>query len=91
VAYASTASWVGGILMVVPVLGTIGALAGLYGIYLFYVGLPVLKKTPEDKRVGYMIVCALVIIAISWVLYYVVGTILTAIMGNPFGLDTILN
>ena len=90
VAYASTASWVGGLLMIVPLLGTIGALFGLYGIYLFYLGLPVLKKTPEDKRIGYMIVCALVIIVVSFVLYFVLGAILTAVMGNPFGLDTIL-
>lgn len=83
VAYASTPSWIAAIFMVVPSLGFLG-LFGLYGIYLFYIGLPVLKNTPEDKRVGYMIVSALVIIAVSWVAQWFVGLVLNPILGNPY-------
>src|SRR5258708_11408822 len=66
VAYSYTASWVAGIFHILPTLGIL-AILGLYGIYLFYLGLPVLKKTPEDKRVVYMIVSAIVIIVVSFV------------------------
>src|SRR4030095_6070003 len=86
VAYSYTASWVAGIFMIVPALSILTIL-GLYGIYLFYVGLPIIKKTPEDKRIVYMIVSVLVIIVVSWVVMWIVGRILTAVMGNPYGLS----
>jgi hypothetical protein len=85
VAYASTAFWVAGIFNLIPSLGILGLL-GLYGIYLFYVGLPILKKTPEDKRIVYMIVAALVIIVVNWLVLWIVGKVLNAVMGNPYGL-----
>ena len=40
VAYAYTASWVGGILSLVPALSVVGILFGLYSLYLLYLGLP---------------------------------------------------
>src|SRR4030095_1374382 len=60
VAYSYTPVWVGGLLAIVPVLGLIGSLAGLYGLYLLYVGMPIMKKTPADKHVGYFVVSLLV-------------------------------
>lgn len=83
VAYASTPSWVVAIFMILPMLSLIGIL-GLYGIYLFYVGLPVMKKTPEDKRVGYMIIAALVIIIVSWAAQWMIGLVLNPILGDPY-------
>lgn len=83
VAYASTPSWVSAIFLVIPSLGILG-LFGLYGIYLFYVGLPVLKKTPEDKRIAYMVVAALVIILITWMSQWVIGAALNPILGDPY-------
>jgi hypothetical protein len=83
VAYASTPSWVAALLMVLPSLGILG-LFGLYGIYLFYIGLPVLKKTPDDKRVGYMVIAALVIIVVSWVLQWLIGMVLNPVLGDPY-------
>lgn len=85
VAYASTASWVAGIFMIIPSLGILRIL-GLYSIYLFYLGLPTMKKTPEDKRVVYMIVSAIVIIVIWFVVNMVVEEIVYRVAGNPFGL-----
>lgn len=67
VAYPSTASWVAGVLQLVPVLGALALLAALYGIYLFYLGLPLVMKTPRDKVIPYMVVSAIVIIVISFV------------------------
>jgi hypothetical protein len=83
VAYASTPSWVAAIFMIIPALSLL-SLLGLYGIYLFYIGLPVLKKTPEDKRVAYMIVAALVIIVVSWAAQWIIGMILNPILGDPY-------
>jgi hypothetical protein len=83
VAYASTPAWVAAIFMILPALSILGLL-GLYGIYLFYIGLPVLKKTPEDKRIGYMVVAALVIIVVSFVAQWMVEMVLKPVMGDPY-------
>lgn len=67
VAYASTPGWVAGVLNVVPALGVLGILAALYGVYLFYLGAPVMMKTPQSKVIPYMITCAVVVIVIGFV------------------------
>jgi hypothetical protein len=84
VAYSYTASWVAGILFILPSLSVVALLLALYGIYLFYLGIPVLKKTPEDKRATYMIVSAIVIIVIFIVVGVIITDIIYAIMGNPY-------
>ena len=48
VVYASTASWLAGVFMLIPMLGIL-SLLGLYGLYLMYLGLPRLMNTPADK------------------------------------------
>ncbi len=63
-AYASTPSWVAGIVMILPVLGVIALLAALYGLYLLYLGLPLLMKAPQEKAIGYtavVVVAAIVV------------------------------
>ncbi len=77
VAYASTASWLAGVFNIIPALSILGILGGLYSIYLFYVGLPVMMKTPTAKVVPYMVVSAVVII----VVYFVVGILAAALTG----------
>jgi hypothetical protein len=57
VAYSYTAPWVAAIFLLIPVLGGIIALlAAIYAWYTFYLGVPVLKKCPQDKAIGYTIV-----------------------------------
>jgi hypothetical protein len=73
VAYASTAGWVAGVLNIIPALGVLGLLAAFYGIYLFYLGLPVLMKTPEAKVIPYMVISAVVIIVLSLVAVMITG------------------
>ncbi|HYM20403.1 MAG TPA: Yip1 family protein [Candidatus Kapabacteria bacterium] len=82
VGYGSTASYVGGILAIIPFLGWLGMLFGLYGIYLFYLGLPHTMKTPQDKVVVYMIVIVVVLIVI-WI---ILGAILASALMSMFGL-----
>lgn len=74
VAYASTASWVGGVFSLVPMLGILGLLMSLYSLYLLYLGLPVLMKAPADRAVGYTLVTIVVTIAVYIVIGVVVGT-----------------
>jgi hypothetical protein len=79
VAYAYTAAWVAGVFNVLPIIGFLGVLAGgIYSIYLFYLGLPVMMKTPADKILIYMIVSAVVIFVIYLVIVMVVGSITAA-------------
>ncbi len=49
VVYASTPTWLAGVLNIIPALGLLGILAGLYGIYLFYLGVTPLMKTPSGQ------------------------------------------
>ena len=61
--YGSTASWLAGVFGLIPALSML-AILGLYSLYLYYVGLPKLMKTSEDKALGYtalVVVCAVVV------------------------------
>jgi len=83
VAYAMTPVWVAGIFNIIPTIGWLGSLIGLYGLYLLYLGIVPMMKTPEDKRVGYLIVSIIILI----VVYFVIAAILTAILFAIFGLS----
>ena len=76
VAYAYTAAWIAGVLNLLPYFGALIVFAGaIYSIYLFYLGLPVLMKTPQDKVVGYMIAAAVVVLVIHIVIALIAGAI----------------
>jgi hypothetical protein len=83
-AYASTASWVAGIFLVLPGLALLGLL-GLYSLYLLFLGLPVLMKAPQDKSLAY----TLVVIVGAIVLFVVVGAIVNRfVVPRPWGLPS---
>ncbi len=76
-AYAMTAAWVAGVFAVVPLLGWLLVLLGsLYSLYLFYLGVPLLMKVPEQKVVGYTVVVVVVAIIIGWVLAMINASII---------------
>ena len=83
VAYSLTPVWIFGILNIFPAIGWLSGLLGLYGLYLMYLGLTPLMKTPEDKKVGYLVVSIIILI----VVYFVIAAILTAILMAVFGLS----
>jgi len=83
VAYSMTPIWIAGILNILPSIGWLAGLIGLYGLYLMYLGLAPLMKTPEDKKVGYLVVSIIILI----VVYFVIAAILTAILMAVFGLS----
>ncbi len=70
-AYASTASWLGGVFTLIPMLSILNLLTALYSLYLFYVGLPILMRVPEDRAIGYTAVVVLCTI----VLFIVIGAV----------------
>ena len=78
VAYASTPVWVAGVFYLLLMLAPLALIAALYAMYLFYLGVPVLMKTPYDKVVPFMVVAALVIVVLNIVLRWIV-----AVFGFP--------
>jgi hypothetical protein len=83
VAYASTATWIASILTILPALSPLMILAGLYGLYLAYLGMPPVMKTPQDKVVPYMVVSAVVIIAVTAIMGIVTSSITGAMFAGP--------
>lgn len=79
VAYSYTASWVASIVLVIPALAMFSIIGGLYSIYLFYIGLPVMMKTPESKVIPYMLVSALAVIFMGMIL----AMLTAALTGMP--------
>jgi Yip1 domain len=80
--YSYTASWVAGILNIVPVLGILAGLAGLYGLYILYLGLPKLMKSPADKTVGYFVVSIVVAILVNIVIGMIIGAVTLSMMAG---------
>jgi Yip1 domain len=81
VAYSYTAPWVAGIFLLLGgvIGGLIGLIAAIYAWYTFYLGVPVLKKCPPDKAVGYTIVVVLCGIVLAIVLG---GVLMSAMFGG---------
>jgi hypothetical protein len=79
VIYGATASWVGGALVFIPVIGWLIALTGgLYSLYLFYLGLPKLMKVPEGRALGFVILSIVVALVIQVGIGMVAGAVVLA-------------
>jgi hypothetical protein len=79
VAYAWTASWVGGVGALIPWLGFLIMLAaGIYSIYLLFLGLPHTMKNPPDKSGGYTAVTIVIAIVLGWI----IGLVVAGIVGT---------
>lgn len=83
VAYGATPGMVGGVFNIFPPIAFIGVLFALYGIYIWYLGLTPVKKTPDDKRIGYIIVCFLAL----FVVYFLIGLVFTMMLMPALGLS----
>jgi len=86
--YSSTAAVLSGVFSIHPSLAILG-LVGLYSLVLLWFGLPVLMKTPNDKKVGYFAVVLLACIAAAIVVSIVLGAIRTPLLGNVSGMPPI--
>lgn len=79
-AYSYTAAWVAGIFHLLPFVGgIIGLLAAIYAFYTFYLGVPVMKKCPQEKAVGYTIVVVLCGLVLGVALG---GVLMSAVVGG---------
>ena len=83
VAYSSTPAWLAGIFYALPGVQE-GVILGLYGVYLFYLGIPALKRMPEDQRVAFTISSAIVIIILRFLIGLLLINIIYSFSGNPF-------
>ncbi len=83
VAYSYTPAWIAGIFYLMPTLQELVVL-GLYSVYLFYLGIPVLKPAPDDQRVAFTIVSAIILIIIRFVVGLLIVNIVYSISGNPY-------
>lgn len=82
VAYSATPSYLAGLLSFIPVIGSLLKFAAwAYGIYLMYLGIGPLKKTPEDKKIVYMVIAFVIMIAINLLLIAILGAVLFAALG----------
>ena len=84
--YSSTPQWVAGILLLLSTtMGALIMLLGLYAIYLLAVGMPVLKSTPKDKVVGYVLLVIVAMIVITLVMALILGGFLGLFFVNHVG------
>ncbi len=84
--YASTPQWVAGILLLLSTtMSMLIMVFGLYAIYLLAVGMPVMKGTPKDKLVGYVLLTIVAMIVIGLVIVLVIGAIVGLIIYGRAG------
>lgn len=74
--YSYTASWVAGLFLIIPGVRWLSFILGLYSILLMAYGMPVLKKTPQPKVVGYVAITIIVMILLGFLLALIFGAIL---------------
>lgn len=74
-AYSATATWVAGILTLLPTLAPIALLLGLYSFYLLYLGLPRLMKAPAEKAIGYTVVVVIAAVVVMLVIGGIVSSV----------------
>lgn len=75
VAYAMTASWIGGVFGLIPALGILSLIASLYSIYLLYRGAPAMMSVPADKSAGYTAVTVIAGIIVSFVISFLAAAL----------------
>jgi len=88
VVYSMTASWVGGVFMLIPSLYPLYRLAGIYSLVLLYFGIKTVKAPPPGKAVGYFVVSILPAIVLFGVVEVIVSRVVfgTAMMGGMAGI-----
>jgi hypothetical protein len=84
VAYAMTASWVGGVFGLIPMLAIVGLLFSIYSLYLIYLGATPMMGVPQDKTLGYTLVTLVAAIVLNLLVGVVAGAI-TGAMGLAAG------
>lgn len=77
VGYSYTPSALASILSIIPLLNFLAVIAGFgYMVYLMYLGVVPIKKTPDEKRVGYVVL----ILLAQLIIFFVLSTLFTSIL-----------
>lgn len=85
--YSYTAAWVAGIANLIPVLGGLIALVGaIYSLVLLFLGLPILMKVPEGKKVVYYIVILVAGLVLGIIASAIVGAVAVAFVASTAGM-----
>jgi hypothetical protein len=87
VLYSYTASFIAGIFMLIPMLSWLAIIVSLYSFYLMYLGLKIVKDTPQDKIAGYLVVTILIAI----VVYVIISSVVNAIAAPSLGIEGLKN
>ncbi len=78
IVYSSTAALTASVIASLhPGLSFIG-LFGLYSLYLFWIGMPKILDVAEDKKVGFVLISALIILAITFLINFILQSIFVA-------------
>ncbi|HZB92633.1 MAG TPA: YIP1 family protein [Stellaceae bacterium] len=77
IAYSATASWLGGIFRLVPILAILSPLCSLYGVYLVYRGAPTLLEIPSERAAPY----ALAVAGVAVALYFASAALVAGLLG----------
>jgi Yip1 domain len=82
--YASTPTWVAGLVSWIPVLGALISLGAIaYVVYLIYLGLKPVLGVPQEKVAGFTVVIVLIYIVLSLVVSgIIVGLLFTTFFGS---------
>jgi Yip1 domain len=82
--YASTPTWVAGLLSWIPILGGLIALGAIaYVVYLIYLGLKPVLGVPQEKVAGFTVVIVLIYIVLSLIVSgVIVGLLFTTFFGS---------
>jgi hypothetical protein len=78
-AYSVTPAWLAGIFAILPPLSILGVL-GLYSLYLFYVGLPVLMRSPPEKAMLYTVAVIIAAVVLNLLIVLVIGLLIGSLM-----------
>jgi hypothetical protein len=74
VAYSMTPAWVAGIFGVFPSLMMLMGLVGFaYSVYVFMLGVQPLTGVPDNRKIGYVVVSALVIVVLGIIINFIAG------------------
>jgi hypothetical protein len=76
-AYAPTASWVAGVVGLVPAVAILAIVGGIYSLVLLYKGLPRVMKSDPERTTTYFIVILVVAVVLNLVIGMVAGSVLT--------------
>jgi hypothetical protein len=79
VAYSYTPLLLSGIFYLIPALTVLTLIGGIYSLYLLYLGFQPITSVSEQQKTSYFLISLIAIIAVSVVVTFMLGVILTAL------------